>query len=248
MTHEELRDVYEMFALGVLEPEERDEVEQHLARNCPECQEGVRRALALGSLFMGSFPELVAPPRRLRARVLASVGAEPKTSRLWLAGLSLATASLLIAVALVSMENTRRGDELASARTQLRQSSGELTRVQGALDFLNEPSTKQVVFGTAQAQPPRGRIFVNAQRGVLLIASNLPAPPAGKTYEMWLVPKNGAPVPAGLFQSDSQGKAVYLRKEPFDVGAMKAVAVTLEPEAGSSAPTSGLVIVAALSE
>ena len=92
MTHEELRESYELFALGVLEGEERDDVDPHLARTCPECQTGVRRALAMGSLFMGSLPEVVDPPKRLRARVLAGAGLEPKTSRFWLAGLSFVSA------------------------------------------------------------------------------------------------------------------------------------------------------------
>ena len=248
MTHEELREVYELFAIGVLEGEERDEVEQHLARNCPECQAGVRRALALGSLFMGNLPELVDPPKRLRARVLAGAGVEPKTSRFWLLGLSFVSACLLIAVALISTENSRRGQDLVAAQAQLRQGTSDLTRLESAFQILNEPATKQVVFGAGPAQPPKGRVFVNPQRGVLLIASNLPSPPAGKIYEMWLLPKQGAPVPAGLFQSDGQGNALYMRKDPFDIAATKAIAVTLENEAGSNTPTSPIVIVAGISE
>lgn len=248
MTHQELQDVYELFALGVLDGEEKNEVEQHLAQNCPECQAGVRRALAMGALFVGSLPEVLDPPKRLRARVLAGAGLEPKTSRFWLVGLSFVSACLLIAVALISTENTQRGQNLVSAQSQLRQSTSDLTRLQTAFQFLNQPATKQVVFGAGQTQPPQGRMFVNPQRGVLLIASNLPAPPSGKIYELWLIPKQGAPVPAGLFQSDGQGNALYLRKDPFDIAATKAVAVTLENEAGSNSPTSPVLIVAGISE
>ena len=38
MTHEEISGMYELYALGVLEPEEREEIESHLARECPECR------------------------------------------------------------------------------------------------------------------------------------------------------------------------------------------------------------------
>jgi anti-sigma-K factor RskA len=120
--------------------------------------------------------------------------------------------------------------------------------VNSALQLLNQPETVQVLFGAGQTQPPRGRVFVNPQRGVLLMASNLPAPPPGKTYEMWVVPKAGGPVPAGLFRSDTQGHALYVRNEPINVTDTKAIAVTMEPEAGSMAPTLPLVLAAPLSE
>jgi len=64
-----------------------------------------------------------------------------------------------------------------------------------------------VAFGKGQA-PPRGRVFVNRGRGVVLLASNLPPAPNGKIYELWLIPKGQAPIPAGLFQTDAQGNVL----------------------------------------
>ncbi len=116
-----------------------------------------------------------------------------------------------------------------------------------ALKFLNEPETKQVVFGQGQPKPPRGRVFVNPNRGVMLMVANLPQAPAGKLYELWLIPKTGAPQPAGLFQSDSQGNALYLREGLVDLSKTGAVAITLEPEAGSNAPTTTPLFVAPMS-
>jgi anti-sigma-K factor RskA len=111
---------------------------------------------------------------------------------------------------------------------------------------LNGPETRQVVFGNTAPAPPQGRVLVNARHGVLLLASNLPAAAAGKTYELWVIPKDGSPKPSGLFKSDSSGAAMYLSNGPLDVSRTAAVAVTLEPESGSPAPTSTPVIVAAL--
>jgi anti-sigma-K factor RskA len=78
------------------------------------------------------------------------------------------------------------------------------------------------------------------------MASNLPAPPEGKTYEMWLIPKTGNPVPAGLFQSDAEGSAMHMQHVSVDMASTKAIAVTLEPAGGVPQPTSQPVIVAAL--
>lgn len=247
MTHEELSQLYELYALGVLEPEERTELEEHLARNCPQCEAGVRKALEFTAL-LGTLPDAIEPPKRLRGRILASVGAEPRTGRLWLAALSFAAACLLIGVVVLSLDSMRRGQELADARAEIQRVTSDYSRLQAAMVFLNEAETRQVVFGQGKPQPPRGRVFVNAQRGVLLIASNLPPVPSGRTYEMWLVPKTGAPIPAGLFQSDPQGNVLFLRNQPFDVSKTAAVAVSVEPTSGSPAPTTTPLIAAGLTD
>jgi anti-sigma-K factor RskA len=245
MTHDELRDLHELYVLGVLDGEEKIELEQHLATNCPQCAAGLRKALRFSSM-LGTLPEAVEPSRDLRRRVLASVGLEPKGGRWWLGALAALSACLLIGVVVLSLDDTRRKDELATVQTQLRQTANDRSRMEEVLRFLNEPETKQVVFGEGQVQPPRGRIFVNP-RGVALIAANLPPAGAGKTYEMWLVPKTGAPVPAGLFQSDAQGNALYLRTGAVDLSGTKAIAVSVEPASGSQTPTT-VVFAAGLSE
>ena len=79
--------------------------------------------------------------------------------------------------------------------------------------------------------------------GVLLIASNLPAAGAGKTYEMWVIPKGGAPQPAGLFQSEGT-RGLHILSGPIDVSAIGTVAVTIEPVAGSVTPTMPIIIAA----
>jgi anti-sigma-K factor RskA len=96
------------------------------------------------------------------------------------------------------------------------------------------------------AKPPQGKVFVHPDRGVLLLASNLPPAPAGKIYEMWVIPAGGNPVPAGLFQTESNGTAVHLQKGPVNVGSTAAVAVTLESAGGAAQPTSQILILAKL--
>ncbi|MBV8820095.1 MAG: anti-sigma factor [Acidobacteriaceae bacterium] len=245
MTHEEMSELYELYAFGVLDEDEKTEIEEHLARKCPECEAGVRQALAMSSM-LAMMPDQVAAPKRLRTRVLASVGGQPKRDAWWIWALAAVSACLLIGVVLLGVDRTRANQEIALLQGELRQSGTELTRLNAMLEMLNQPETRQVVFGQGTPQPPQGRIFVNARRGVLLIASHLPVPPRGRTYEMWLVPKSGAPIPAGLFLSNTQGDALYLRTEAVDVSNTKAVAVTLEPEAGSAVPTMPLVFAAAL--
>jgi anti-sigma-K factor RskA len=103
-----------------------------------------------------------------------------------------------------------------------------------------------VAFGTGRDAKSKGRVFMNPSQGVLLIASNLQPAPKGKKYEMWVIPKGGKPVPAGLFQSQGDGSAMHIQRGSVDLTATAAVAVTVEDEAGAQAPTSPIVIVAAL--
>ena len=252
MTCEELREMYELYALGVLESAERDELDAHLQRGCAICSTGLKRALETNAIVMAVAPD-VAPPRTLRKRVLGSVGIE-KSGWVGIVGWATVTAGLLVAVLWLSLEDRRRGADLALARTQIqtlsvgvKQTSAELARLQAAVSLLNEPDTRLVGVGRGVQLPPKTRVFVNPQRGVLLLASNLQPAPAGKIYEMWVIPKGGgAPRPAGLFQSDASGNALHFQTGPVDIAATGAVAVTVEPESGSAAPTSTPFIVVAL--
>ena len=206
--------------------------------------------------MFATLTEQINPPKRLRKRVLASIGAQRATSG-WTSIWAIAAGALAIALVIVVIKTTGDLDEARrslrasneqreEARRELLASRGQLLKVQEALRLLNEPETVQATFGGGPALPPRGRIFVNPSRGVLLIASNLPPAPAGKTYEMWVIPKKGNPVPAGLFQSDTQGNALHLLPGPVNRSQTAAIAVTVEPEAGSPAPTTKPFIVAPL--
>ena len=241
MTHDELRDMYEFYALGLLEPEEHSEIATHLSQGCETCTAGVRRAVATNAAILAFAPD-VAPPKRLRRRVLASFGVERQNWG-WMAAWGAVTAVLLVATLWYSTEVQRTKSELALARQHLTKSASELTRVQAILEFLNAPDTKQATFGKSDQQPPRGTVLVNPRSGILLIASNLPALPPGKTFEMWIIPKGGAPKPAGLFQPDPEGTAVHLVRGPVDAST-NAVAVSVEPETGSSAPTTTPIVIA----
>jgi anti-sigma-K factor RskA len=235
MTCEDLRDSYELYSLGLLEGEEKREVEEHLGRNCAACQKHLKNALGLNALMLSQAQEIV-PPSRLRRRVLASVGRE-RAGWGWAA--ALAAACSLIVTLWLSLEKRTSDRELANARVTLQRTAADRERLDQAFTFLNQPETRQANFGQGQPAPPRGNFFLNPRLGVLLIASNLPALPAGKAYEMWVIPKEGIPRPAGLFQSGGQGTAMHILAGTVDSDVT--LAVTIEPESGSPSPTSNVL-------
>ncbi len=241
---QELAELYELYAMGVLDGEEQAELEQHISTGCAVCSDGIKHAAAVLQ-FLATMPEQAKVPARVRERIMASVGVQ-KPRRGWMVWLA-ATAALGITALWLAGRILDQHRALVTARAEIQRITGELANAQLALQFLNEPETRQAVFGQGKPQPPRGSVLLNAKRGVLLIASHLPPAPAGKTYELWVIPKSGAPKPSGLFQSSAQGDAVYLREGAVDLGSTGAIAVTVEPEAGSNAPTTTPVVVAPVS-
>jgi anti-sigma-K factor RskA len=241
MTCDELRDLYELYALGALEDEERLELDAHMARQCPNCTPGVKRAMAMNAIVETFVPE-TAPSKGMRNRVLASVGARKQRGFTWWPVWALATAGMLVAALTFSAREQESNRQLAEAQQVIRQQSLGLDRSKQILSFLDQPETKQVGFDGKTSRPPRGNFFVNPKVGVLMIAQNLPRLAPGKTYQMWVIPKGTDPAPAGIFQADDAGNATHLQTGPVDLATVGAVALSVEPEGGSLKPTEIIVV------
>lgn len=228
MSCDELRDEYEAFALGVAEDPERTEIAEHLARACPTCTPGVRDAAATVAA-MATLVKPVDPPKHLRGRVQALVGAAPARGRFgfWLPWAIAFTLGLVLASLILP------------ARRQA--AFGE--RMQESLAILDDPAAKDVSFG-APSRPARGRIFVSPARGIVLVAADLPPIAANRTFEMWVIPQTGKPIPAGIFRGEPGGTAVYVHQGAVQGAA--AVAVSIEPGGGSPQPTTTPFIVSHL--
>src|SRR5579871_2099767 len=79
MSCEELQQDYTAFALGVADDPEREEILEHLGRNCPACTAGMASAMATVTAMSGAV-KVTEPPKSLRQRVVAAVEKEPKRS------------------------------------------------------------------------------------------------------------------------------------------------------------------------
>ena len=240
MSCDELRPDYVLYAMGVLEEPEKTELRAHLERGCEHCTAGIREARQWATA-MGASVEAPEPPRNLRNRVLAIAGAAPPTRWHWRTAWQAAAAMALIAIGAIFYQGMRRDEQTEALRQQLNASTVEAASLRSALALLQAPETREVTFGQGAPAPPRGRIFFNPS-SVLLLASNLPAPPAGKTYEMWIIPKGGKPAPAGLFSSSAQGTALHFYNAPARLSETDTIAVTLEVASGVAAPTSQPII------
>jgi anti-sigma-K factor RskA len=228
MTCEELQQDYTSYALGIADEPERQEIAEHLARRCPRCVPGVASAMATVTAVSGAV-KLTEPPAYLKRRVMASIQKEPSRWRLgaWMPW----AITAMVSVALLSIGLTGRRE------------SGDTAKLREALSILNDPATRDVTFGEKE-KPSKGRVFVSSGKGVVFIGASLPSIEAGKTFELWVIPVKGNPIPAGLFQSQPDATAVFVRPGPVENAA--AIAVTVEPAGGSAQPTTTPFIVTKL--
>ena len=107
------------------------------------------------------------------------------------------------------------------------------------LAVLAAPDLQRIdLAGQPTAPQASARAFWSRSRGLVFTASNLPTPPAGKTYQLWVLTKQPAPISAGLFKPDSQRTGCRgLRHAAQNLPQPIGMAVTIEPEGGVPAPT-----------
>ena len=103
--------------------------------------------------------------------------------------------------------------------------------------------TRVIDLVSYKSADPMARMFWDQKKQMFIMyASNLKAPPTGKTYQVWLIASGGAaPVSAGTFMPDSNGSAVMSTKHQMEPGTLRRIAVTEEPEGGVPAPTGPVV-------
>jgi anti-sigma-K factor RskA len=93
-------------------------------------------------------------------------------------------------------------------------------------------------------QPPGAKMFWDrlANRWTM-ITHDLPAVKQGRTYQLWLVTAKAEKISAGTFNTDARGRAVVQATYPISESDLAAIAITEEPEGGSTQPT-GTILVA----
>jgi anti-sigma-K factor RskA len=232
---EDLHDQVAGYVLGALDAEERRAFEAHLAE-CADCREQVE-ALGGAAAALAYGVEGPAPPGELRDRILVRAREErpnvvplrPRRSLTTWAAAAAAVAACA-AVGLGVWAGTLRGslDRERSAASDER----------AALALLADPASRRIPLSGA-----RGTLAVGADGSAALVVARLAPAGSGKTYEAWVIPGNGAPKPAGLFQVRDDTTAVTIARR---VPAGATVAVTRERAGGVDAPTTKPIFTAAV--
>lgn len=204
---------------------------------------------------LGQAVPQVDPPLALRARVLGSVAGAPTArpaparSALWL----VATAASLVLAAGLAIYTSQLRERIGALESDLRDARARATAAeQRAIDaqqaiagtritvaVLTAPDVARIdLAGQAPAAPgASARAFWSRSRGMVFTASNLPALPPGRVYQLWVVTAQPAPISAGLLTPDAQGSVNETFNTPSDIPQPVALAVTIEPAGGVRSPT-----------
>ena len=222
------------YALGALDRDEREVIAAHVetcaacTRDLAQFDNALYEAAAIGAVN-------VDPPRDLRTRiVLRHRGAPVPSDTRWgdriieflqrpvPAAVPVALAVLLVVAFVVVGATRQQADAYASA-------------LAGVVDG------RVVALAPTGANPDaRGAVVIPTQGSPYLVL-RLPAPPAGRAWEAWVLrPGQSGPtaVPAGR----SERGDVFTLSLTTPLGAGDGVAVTLEPASGSAQPTTQPVL------
>ena len=85
-------------------------------------------------------------------------------------------------------------------------------------------------------------IFNPNARDATIHATGLEALPEGKVYELWFLPAEGNPVPAGTFRGDPAGRAVHTQSASQPLSNYAGFAVTIEDAPGSQTPQGPIIM------
>jgi anti-sigma-K factor RskA len=249
--HAQFADALALYAMNALDDrQELAELQAHLG-TCGECRhelEALRADMALVALST-TGPQ---PPQRAKQRLMQAVAAEPRRAekekkqvlgRLRARWFTFVPIAVAIVVAIAGFTLLREVQDLKERNARLAfnlsEAEKESAHAKQMLDMLRNPKIFQVTLVSAKTPPqPQMKTFYDQEKGrVLLFASNAPQLPDDKDYELWLIPKDGAPIPAGTFHPDSSGSGMISYQ--FDkTGIPPGIfAITIEPKGGGPAPT-----------
>ncbi|WP_426225477.1 anti-sigma factor [Pseudarthrobacter sp. DSP2-3-2b1] len=256
-------DLAELYALDAVTDAERAAIDQYISSaSGSERHAFLERVRQARETLATSFTAEAEPPADLFARIVSQL---PSLAQLPVEGAAVPPVTSAPAAG-TSAGGT---DELAG----LRQRKEERRRPGGARRWLagvaaaavialggvgvgayvadqNDPLNQVVRAGDVrEASVPvaaggTATVLVSASKDSLVVKMNgVPAPPAGKVYQMWLIPKDGsAPVSQGLMDEEALSKPALVK----GIATASALGITVEPTGGSAAPTTPVVAAATL--
>ncbi len=175
------------------------------------------------------------------------IPAPPERRAAWLPAWVWAVAAAALLLALYAAFETRRlVEELRVLHGHVQ--SQELDRAkleadrqtyQRALTILSATDTRVVnLKPSGKSELPEVHAYWNARLGLVLTAARIQLPAADRALQLWVVPKKGAAVSAGVFRPDGSGGVFLVASPQIEIGAAAALEITNEPNGGSVQPTS----------
>lgn len=225
--HDEMESSVAAWVLGALDAAEAEALRVHV-EGCPSCREVAARLRRV----VGALPlevDEVAPPARLRERVLTATSAPPRLA-----------APQAAPVRRQSPARTapRRMPTYALAAVAL--VALLIGVLLGQVTLRNQAPTQSARFTLSGHQDMSGAeasvIDLRSDGVALVDFRGLPQAGSGRVYEVWLIPAKGDPVQAAVFVPDGNGAKMVLIDRSLAGYSVMAVTNEAGPD-GSRAPT-----------
>jgi len=243
---DQFRELFEGYALGVLDAEERTALEAHLATDCSDCTRLLGEARWLVSQLAYIAPDS-RPSEMLRGRLMQRVRAEAQNPRF--AGQSktgvpywmwIGVATLFLVALYSAWDAHRSKQEVRAAHGQIADVDAQLAVARRENAILADPTSLRVALSPQNSFGPQLEVTWHSQYGMVLAGQNVPVPTGNRVLQLWLIPNapGGKPIPSLTLRPNANGEFVLLISHPPKVAAeTKALAITEEPPGGSTQPT-----------
>jgi len=188
-------------------------------------------------------------PERSQAPIEAGGTLKPEAKETggWWNWIVVPTALALAVLSLALSWQNRRVSQTLQKQRQITQASiQEREETKKLVVFLADNDTVYVKLIPATATFASGSVRYNARMGLVAYSADLPDAPAGKSYQMWVVPATGSPISAGVMGKGMPSVGpVWLAHVPLNTEA-RSFAVTVEPAGGAAQPTGAKVLAGTL--
>jgi hypothetical protein len=270
MNHDEARDLLAALAFDSLDATDEARVLAHVT-TCSECAAELKElraaaaTMAFATQSRHDIERAAAVKGRLMARVQASKDATlaPPGIRTAKSGGTFANRAA-IAASILILASSSLSVMLWRDRATLRDALASLNERESTAKFSADSlrtaliDRDKLIAGLTGRDMAMVRLTSNATQeawalmfwnratnGWTFVGHNLPAPKAGRTYQLWLVTAN-AKISAGTFAPGANGEIVVRATYALSRDALKAVAVTDEPAGGVAQPTGAFVVIGAI--
>jgi len=139
----------------------------------------------------------------------------------------------------LAAQNRELETQVVQYKAVLDQQSNKSAPLLRLAAMLNSPSVRLLhLKGASGHTDISGNALIEEGAGVVVYAAGLPPLPKGRTYQLWLIRRQGpGVVSGGVFTPDTNGRAMIQVSRSALTAGVNTVAVTDEPEGGSPLPT-----------